>query len=206
MLPSFNRRCLYWWTIECIPIGARTVQSRPMPVSISTRTTPSYNAHPALPHKDSPPVHIYHAFGGAATLSGTSGFTSVTTLNNSSITLSPVLLPASLIFFSCSSASLSASSSAFLLPLVCCQRQTYQSMLSTNSCCDLGETGASHLLLKFFEFIVFLLSVFFNLFLSFALGVFDSFGTVWKRWLGGGEVAMGEKGLVHSRAKKGQLL
>ena len=72
-----------------------------------------------------PPIPIHHAFGGAATLSGTSGFTSVTTLSNSSITLSPVLPPASLIFFSCSSASLSASCSAFLLPLECYQSQTY---------------------------------------------------------------------------------
>ncbi len=62
--------------------------------------------------------------------------------------------------------------------------------------------GASHLLLKFFEFVVFLLSVFFNLFLSFALGVFDSFGTVCKGWLGGGGVAMGEKEQVHSRAER----
>ena len=95
-----------------------------------------YNAivHPSLCSSSStstlPPVLSYHACGGAATLSGTSGFTSVTTLSNSSITLSPVLPPASLIFFNCSSASLSASSSAFLLPLVCCQRRTYQSMLS----------------------------------------------------------------------------
>ena len=68
---------------------------------------------------------------------------------------------------------------------------------------DVEETGASHLLLEVFEFVVFLFSVFFDLFLSFAFGVFDSFGTVWKAWLGGGEVAMGEKGQVHSRAKKG---
>lgn len=73
----------------------------------SPSDTPSYNSSPI------------HASGGAATLSGISGLTSVTALSKSSMTLSPVLFPASLICFSCSSASLLASSSAFLLPLVC---------------------------------------------------------------------------------------
>ena len=66
-----------------------------------------------------PATYASPSSGGLATLSGTSGFTSVTSLSRSSTTLSPVLLPASLIRFSCSSASLLASSSAFLLPLVC---------------------------------------------------------------------------------------
>ena len=46
--------------------------------------------------------------------------------------------------------------------------------------CDIEEMGASHLLLEVFEFVVFFLSVFFDLFLSFAFGIFDSFGTVWE--------------------------
>lgn len=60
-----------------------------------------------------------YLYAGAATLSGTSGFTSITTRNSSSTTLSPDFPPTSLIFCICSSASVLASSSAFLLPLVC---------------------------------------------------------------------------------------
>ena len=67
-----------------------------------------------------------YASGGAVTLSGTSGFTSVTTRSRSSTTVSPVLLPRSLICFSCSSASLLASSSACLLPLVCYPSSIHQ--------------------------------------------------------------------------------
>lgn len=66
---------------------------------------------------------------------------------------------------------------------------------------DVEGRGVSYLLLEFFELVIFLFSVFFNLFLRFALGVFDSFGAVWEGWLGGGEVVVGEKGEVHSRAK-----
>ena len=54
------------------------------------------------------------------------------------------------------------------------------------------DMGASHLLLEFFEFVVFLFAVFFDFFLRFAFGVFDSFGTIWEGGLGGGEVALGE--------------
>ena len=64
----------------------------------------------------------------------------------------------------------------------------------THSCVIIEDTGASHLLLEFFEFVVFLLSVFFNLFLSFALGVFDSFRTVWEGWLGEGRGCNGRGG------------
>ena len=164
-----------------------------MPLSISTSTTPSYRPHSAPPFSLTdplPPMPIHHAFGGALTLSGTSGFTSVTTLNNSSTTLSPVLLPASLIFFNCSSASRSASSSAFLLPLVCYRSQ--KKIIFIHPCspldhifmCDIDVGGygrgalVAHLLLEFFEFVVFLFAVFFDFFLGFGFGVFDSFGTV----------------------------
>lgn len=118
-----------------------------------------------------------HVSGGPATLSGTSGFTSVTTLSKSFTTLSPVLLPASLICFTCSSASLLASSSAFLLPLVCYPSPVDQLLClleprwpREGGVCGLGE----HLLLKFLELVIFLLSVVFYLFLRFILGVFDA--------------------------------
>ena len=113
---------------EIISIAEHTIQAQ---THANIYLNP-YNAivHPSPPSLPPPttslppiPFPIHHAFGGALTLSGTSGFTSVTTLNNSSTTLSPVLPPASLIFFNCSSASLSASSSAFLLPLVCYKSQ-----------------------------------------------------------------------------------
>ena len=135
-----------------------------------------------------------HASGGASALSGTSGFTSVTTLSKSSMTLSPVLLPASLICFSCSSASLLASSSAFLLPLVCYSIVPPESaaVLTTSG---RGEGGgkASNLLFEFFELVVFLLAVVFYFFLRFVSGVFDALGSVWSggrlgglgiRWVG----------------------
>ena len=69
-----------------------------------------------------------HAFGGALTLSGTSGFTSITTLKRSSTTLSPLSPPSFLISSSFLSASLAASSSAFLLPRVCCRQGIAVSM------------------------------------------------------------------------------
>ncbi len=61
-----------------------------------------------------------YASPGTATRSGTSGLTSVTTLSKSSTTFCPCLSPADLMAFTCSSASALASSSAFLLPEVCC--------------------------------------------------------------------------------------
>lgn len=48
------------------------------------------------------------------------GFTSVTAVRSWSTTLLPLLPPMSLISFSLTSVALSASSSAFLLPLECC--------------------------------------------------------------------------------------
>lgn len=97
------------------------------------------------------------------------------------MTLSPVLLPASLICLSCSSASLLASSSAFLLPLVCYSVVgRLAAVLATSmggaECVCWGGAGTwkVHLLLEFFEFVVLLLAVFFDLFLRFVLGVFDT--------------------------------
>ena len=59
--------------------------------------------------------------------------------------------------------------------------------------CGSVDMGAAHLLLEFFEFVVFLLSVFFDFFLSFAFGVFDSFGTVWEGGLGRGRGGIGRE-------------
>ena len=75
-------------------------------------------------------------------------------------------------------------------------------MLSHLFLCGIEDREVSHLLLEFFEFVVFLFSVFFDFFLGFVLGVFDSFGTVWEGGLGGGEVVLGGEEQVHSRAKK----
>ena len=127
-----------------------------------------------------PPQPPHRAFGGAFTRSGTSGFTSVTTLKRSSTTLSPVLFPASLIVFSCSSASLLASSSAFLLPLVCCRQTLYISHCLRQYGWDgsAGEGCRTYLLLKILKLIIFLLSVFFYFFLGFVFGVFDALGAV----------------------------
>lgn len=63
-----------------------------------------------------------HAQSSFWNLSGTSGRGVVTALMRSAITLSPDFFPASLISFTLTSASLLASSSAFLLPLDCCPR------------------------------------------------------------------------------------
>lgn len=75
-----------------------------------------------------------------------------------------------------------ASSSAFLLPLVC-----YPSPIDQLLCllrawvaegmCGMGE----HLLLELLELVIFLLPVVFYLFLRFVLGVFDTLRAVWSR-------------------------
>lgn len=70
-----------------------------------------------MSHRVFSSVPFNYAFG-VSVRPGTSGFTSVTILIRSSTTLSPDFPPASLMAFICSSASLRASSSAFLLPLV----------------------------------------------------------------------------------------
>ena len=46
----------------------------------------------------------------------------------------------------------------------------------------------AHLLFEFFEFVLFLFAVFFDFFLGFGFGVFDSFGTVCR---GGGRLGGG---------------
>ena len=153
------------------------LQSRCIPViSTQRHRTPT----PFPPLSIYSPQSSHHAFGGALTRSGTSGFTSVTTLKRSSTTLSPVLFPASLIVFSCSSASLLASSSAFLLPLVCCRQPLYVSHSLRRYGWDgsAGEGCRRYLLLKLLKLIIFLLSVFFYFFLGFVFGVFDALGAV----------------------------
>ena len=126
-----------------------------------------------------------HALGGAATLSGTSGFTSMITFNKSSTTLSPLSLPSFLISSTLFSASLAASSSAFLLPLVC------YGNTGSSVCCILPRWGTrngycpgcsrrvAYVGLELLELSLFLCSVLFNLFLGFGLGVSYTLGAVW---------------------------
>ena len=187
--------------------SSSNLQSRCIPVIPTQRhrtPTPSLPLSIYSPPPFSPsPQSSHHAFGGALTRSGTSGFTSVTTLKRSSTTLSPVLFPASLIVFSCSSASLLASSSAFLLPLVCCRQTLYVSHSLRRYGWDgsAGEGCRTYLLLKLLKLIIFLLSVFFYFFLGFVFGVFDALRAV----CGGmfrQESCKDEVETVHSRADR----
>ena len=127
-----------------------------------------------------------HALGGAATLSGTSGFTSMITFNRSSTTLSPLSLPSLLMSSTLFSASLAASSSAFLLPLVCCCNTGFVSMLYVTEVGDeervwsgFCQRRAAYVGLELFELSLFLCSVVFNLFLGFGFGVSYTLRAVW---------------------------
>jgi hypothetical protein len=113
---------------------------------------------------------------GAATLSGTSTSTSVTACSKSSTTLSPFVPFASLIAFTFSSASLLASSSAFLLPLECYKR--YRQRINFEACLARAEERGIYLSLELLELILFLFLVLFDFFLGFGSGVLYSFGAV----------------------------
>ena len=110
----------------------------------------------------------YYVCGGAATLSGTSGFTSVVIFKRSSTTFCPVLSPVAFIAFTCSSAFLAASSSAFLFPLEC---YVNDSALVTLSTPDGMRWVLEYLLFKLLELFLFLLAIVIYLFLSFAASV-----------------------------------
>ena len=102
----------------------------------------------------------------------------MTALSRSSTTLSPALLPDSLISRILASASLSASSSAFLLPLECCAGQPAP-----------PASLDAHLGLELLELGLGLLAVLLDLLLGLAAGVLDALGAVWRSdravWLGG---------------------
>lgn len=72
--------------------------------------------------------------GKSQRAAGGSAFTSVTALRRSSMTLLPLFLPISLISFSLTSVALSASSSAFLLPLECYRRESIVSAYIDGPC------------------------------------------------------------------------
>lgn len=64
--------------------------------------------------------------------------------------------------------------------------------------------NGQHLLLEFFEFVIFLLSVVFYLFLRFVFGVFNTFRSVWSRVQVGWGSETGEIVGIHSLAVKYQ--
>jgi hypothetical protein len=103
-------------------------------------------------------------------LSGTSGRGVVTALMRSSMTLSPDFLPASSISFTLFSASLLASSSAFLLPLDCWKGLVVVESMSCRKCAYLG--------LELLVLILFLLAILVDLFLCFCFGVLYSLRSV----------------------------
>lgn len=99
----------------------------------------------------------------------------MTALTRSSTTCGPVLAPIDLISSSCFCVSLSACSSAALLPEVCyiITRKYWRG----RRCMDWG-VGRMYLLLERLELVLLLLAVVFDFLLRFAAGVFYSFCSV----------------------------
>ena len=116
-------------------------------------------------------------------LLGTSGLTSNTAFTRSSTTFGPVFCPIALISSSCFCVSLSACSSAALLPEVCyiTHKRSRQYLIPEGSRWEswcAGRGRHAYLFLKSLILLLLLLAVLLDFLLGFAAGVFYSFRAV----------------------------